>query len=193
MPQLIFSCTNSPRWHPEYGGSYVFRLLVRLQHSIALKVTMAHALEVEAVQHKYYPQKIHIMMTHQENTSGAFRVVNAGNWAIFELTVQGSSLDSCQQLQPLTTMYQHIPMRVLRGRPIIVEWERDARHSAGLSLVRLLDFQGNNLDSEGPQGPDPPMPSAKSNIHKKVKTYKSSELIRFKTSVSFYDRLSLSE
>ncbi|GBP31666.1 hypothetical protein EVAR_84112_1 [Eumeta japonica] len=23
-----------------------------------------------------------------------------------------------------------------RGRPIIVEWERDARHSAGLSLVR---------------------------------------------------------
>ncbi|GBP62213.1 Protein sly1 homolog [Eumeta japonica] len=24
-----------------------------------------------------------------------------------------------------------------RGRPIIVEWERDARHSAGLSLVRL--------------------------------------------------------
>ncbi|GBP48386.1 hypothetical protein EVAR_96425_1 [Eumeta japonica] len=25
-----------------------------------------------------------------------------------------------------------------RGRPIIVEWERDARHSAGLSLVRIL-------------------------------------------------------
>ncbi|GBP83381.1 hypothetical protein EVAR_91054_1 [Eumeta japonica] len=25
-----------------------------------------------------------------------------------------------------------------RGRPIIVEWERDARHSAGLSLVRRL-------------------------------------------------------
>ncbi|GBP67230.1 Epoxide hydrolase 3 [Eumeta japonica] len=25
---------------------------------------------------------------------------------------------------------------MLRGRPIIVEWERDARHSAGLSLVR---------------------------------------------------------
>ncbi|GBP33414.1 hypothetical protein EVAR_6762_1 [Eumeta japonica] len=24
-----------------------------------------------------------------------------------------------------------------RGRPIIVEWERDARHSAGLSLVRI--------------------------------------------------------
>ncbi|GBP90065.1 hypothetical protein EVAR_99711_1 [Eumeta japonica] len=24
-----------------------------------------------------------------------------------------------------------------RGRPIIVEWERDARHSAGLSLVRM--------------------------------------------------------
>ncbi|GBP45994.1 hypothetical protein EVAR_24187_1 [Eumeta japonica] len=26
-----------------------------------------------------------------------------------------------------------------RGRPIIVEWERDAWHSAGLSLVRLVD------------------------------------------------------
>ncbi|GBP03733.1 hypothetical protein EVAR_2461_1 [Eumeta japonica] len=26
--------------------------------------------------------------------------------------------------------------RCARGRPIIVEWERDARHSAGLSLVR---------------------------------------------------------
>ncbi|GBP00298.1 hypothetical protein EVAR_894_1 [Eumeta japonica] len=26
-----------------------------------------------------------------------------------------------------------------RGRPIIVEWERDARHSAGLSLVRHAD------------------------------------------------------
>ncbi|GBP81857.1 hypothetical protein EVAR_55057_1 [Eumeta japonica] len=26
---------------------------------------------------------------------------------------------------------------VLRARPIIVEWERDARHSAGLSLVRV--------------------------------------------------------
>ncbi|GBP55053.1 GTP cyclohydrolase 1 [Eumeta japonica] len=25
-----------------------------------------------------------------------------------------------------------------RGRPIIVEWERDARHSAGLSLVRHM-------------------------------------------------------
>ncbi|GBP15840.1 Serine-enriched protein [Eumeta japonica] len=28
-----------------------------------------------------------------------------------------------------------------RGRPIIVEWERDARHSAGLSLVRCKSFQ----------------------------------------------------
>ncbi|GBP28808.1 hypothetical protein EVAR_19853_1 [Eumeta japonica] len=26
-----------------------------------------------------------------------------------------------------------------RGRPIIVEWERDARHSAGLSLVRFIE------------------------------------------------------
>ncbi|GBP62065.1 hypothetical protein EVAR_53843_1 [Eumeta japonica] len=26
-----------------------------------------------------------------------------------------------------------------RGRPIIVEWERDARHSAGLSLVRVIN------------------------------------------------------
>ncbi|GBP41105.1 Protein kinase DC2 [Eumeta japonica] len=28
-----------------------------------------------------------------------------------------------------------------RGRPIIVEWERDARHSAGLSLVRLYNSE----------------------------------------------------
>ncbi|GBP47332.1 hypothetical protein EVAR_38098_1 [Eumeta japonica] len=27
-----------------------------------------------------------------------------------------------------------------RGRPIIVEWERDARHSAGLSLVRAPSY-----------------------------------------------------
>ncbi|GBP60642.1 hypothetical protein EVAR_88369_1 [Eumeta japonica] len=27
-----------------------------------------------------------------------------------------------------------------RGRPIIVEWERDARHSAGLSLVRGVEM-----------------------------------------------------
>ncbi|GBP46435.1 Glutamyl aminopeptidase [Eumeta japonica] len=30
-------------------------------------------------------------------------------------------------------------IRVARGRPIIVEWERDARHSAGLSLVRQFE------------------------------------------------------
>ncbi|GBP46374.1 hypothetical protein EVAR_36353_1 [Eumeta japonica] len=41
-----------------------------------------------------------------------------------------------------------------RGRPIIVEWERDARHSAGLSLVRivrllfyLLRFVRNTLNN----------------------------------------------
>ncbi|GBP66081.1 hypothetical protein EVAR_37543_1 [Eumeta japonica] len=31
-----------------------------------------------------------------------------------------------------------------RGRPIIVEWERDARHSAGLSLVRLVLIKDDN-------------------------------------------------
>ncbi|GBP06182.1 Lysyl oxidase homolog 2 [Eumeta japonica] len=30
-----------------------------------------------------------------------------------------------------------------RGRPIIVEWERDARHSAGLSLVRMFNSTFN--------------------------------------------------
>ncbi|GBP69972.1 hypothetical protein EVAR_50741_1 [Eumeta japonica] len=34
---------------------------------------------------------------------------------------------------------------VLRGRPIIVEWERDARHSAGLSLVRLRSIAISEL------------------------------------------------
>ncbi|GBP38983.1 hypothetical protein EVAR_95603_1 [Eumeta japonica] len=44
-------------------------------------------------------------------------------------------------------LYQFLPLKArifwyvnvdsaARGRPIIVEWERDARHSAGLSLVR---------------------------------------------------------
>ncbi|GBP80644.1 hypothetical protein EVAR_58902_1 [Eumeta japonica] len=34
-----------------------------------------------------------------------------------------------------------------RGRPIIVEWERDARHSAGLSLVRYSSDPGPAPDS----------------------------------------------
>ncbi|GBP71387.1 hypothetical protein EVAR_20487_1 [Eumeta japonica] len=41
------------------------------------------------------------------------------------------------------------PLCCARGRPIIVEWERDARHSAGLSLVRLTTrtdwFREKNL------------------------------------------------
>ncbi|GBP00258.1 hypothetical protein EVAR_869_1 [Eumeta japonica] len=32
-----------------------------------------------------------------------------------------------------------------RGRPIIVEWERDARHSAGLSLVRIASVLGRGV------------------------------------------------
>ncbi|GBP18851.1 hypothetical protein EVAR_93281_1 [Eumeta japonica] len=51
------------------------------------------------------------------------------------------------QPEPLTRRHRH-QMKMFRsqgwvileccarGRPIIVEWERDARHSAGLSLVR---------------------------------------------------------
>ncbi|GBP22123.1 hypothetical protein EVAR_94163_1 [Eumeta japonica] len=37
------------------------------------------------------------------------------------------------QLNPLSRYIQSADFKVLRGRPIIVEWERDARHSAGLS------------------------------------------------------------
>ncbi|GBP67373.1 hypothetical protein EVAR_43656_1 [Eumeta japonica] len=38
---------------------------------------------------------------------------------------------------PSTGVAVHVAAKCCaRGRPIIVEWERDARHSAGLSLVR---------------------------------------------------------
>ncbi|GBP41324.1 hypothetical protein EVAR_25162_1 [Eumeta japonica] len=36
-----------------------------------------------------------------------------------------------------TQIHQTPSFCCARGRPIIVEWERDARHSAGLSLVRI--------------------------------------------------------
>ncbi|GBP39953.1 hypothetical protein EVAR_39181_1 [Eumeta japonica] len=40
-----------------------------------------------------------------------------------------------------------------RGRPIIVEWERDARHSAGLSLVRIWPGTGHvRLTTRGARG-----------------------------------------
>ncbi|GBP84361.1 hypothetical protein EVAR_87512_1 [Eumeta japonica] len=40
-----------------------------------------------------------------------------------------------------------------RGRPIIVEWERDARHSAGLSLVRYDESSTNKIRSRTKEKP----------------------------------------
>ncbi|GBP61729.1 hypothetical protein EVAR_89109_1 [Eumeta japonica] len=48
------------------------------------------------------------------------------------------ALQSNPQTQSLTRSSASYHLHCCaRGRPIIVEWERDARHSAGLSLVRL--------------------------------------------------------
>ncbi|GBP92662.1 hypothetical protein EVAR_67398_1 [Eumeta japonica] len=43
-------------------------------------------------------------------------------------------------------------MTAARGRPIIVEWERDARHSAGLSLVRGHRGRRTSPSSSGDSG-----------------------------------------
>ncbi|GBP54472.1 hypothetical protein EVAR_47341_1 [Eumeta japonica] len=45
---------------------------------------------------------------------------------------------------------------IARGRPIIVEWERDARHSAGLSLVRKLESQAAWALNSGRRRPHAP-------------------------------------
>ncbi|GBP69920.1 hypothetical protein EVAR_83238_1 [Eumeta japonica] len=44
-----------------------------------------------------------------------------------------------QQFRANRKNFLHKLQCCARGRPIIVEWERDARHSAGLSLVRQAD------------------------------------------------------
>ncbi|GBP22119.1 hypothetical protein EVAR_94159_1 [Eumeta japonica] len=50
-----------------------------------------------------------------------------------ELSAAAAGLKGCVVTRPVIGGYC-----CARGRPIIVEWERDARHSAGLSLVRFV-------------------------------------------------------
>ncbi|GBP29243.1 hypothetical protein EVAR_20606_1 [Eumeta japonica] len=61
-----------------------------------------------------------------------------------------------------------------RGRPIIVEWERDARHSAGLSLVRSpIPADGEDgtrqpSDHNGGRRGAPPPGPARSNLERRL-------------------------